>query len=79
MVEQEIIFEEAQVSDAAALIAFMNQVAIETDFLDIDDQGFQPTLEQTQAILARSQEEPNQLCLLAKSGGRIVGLINVRT
>ena len=79
MVEQEIIFEEAQVSDAAALIAFMNQVAIETDFLDIDDQGFQPTLEQTQAILARSQEEPNQLCLLAKSGDTIVGLINVRT
>lgn len=79
MARKEIIFQEAQASDAQALIAFMNQVAQETDFLVMDDQGFQHSLEQTQGILSASEEAADQLCLLAKLDNQIIGLINVRT
>lgn len=79
MTRKEIFFEEAQAADAAALIAFMNQVAVESEFLDLDDQGFQLSLEETRAILTSSQEADDQLCLLAKMDEQIIGLINVRS
>ena len=79
MTRREIFFEEAQTADAAALIAFMNQVAVESEFLDLDDQGFQLSLEETRAILAASHEADDQLCLLAKMDDQIIGLINVRS
>ena len=62
MTSKEILFEEAQAADAEALIDFMNQVAGETDYLVMDDQGFQPSLEVTRKILATSQEAEDQLC-----------------
>ena len=79
MTSKEILFEEAQAADAEALIEFMNQVAGETDYLVMDDQGFQPSLEATRKILATSQEAEDQLCLLARLDDTIIGLINVRT
>ena len=79
MTKREIFFEEAQAADAAALIAFMNQVAVESEFLDLDDQGFQLGLEETRTILAASHEADDQLCLLAKMDDQIIGLINVRS
>ena len=79
MTSKEILFEEAQAADAEALIDFMNQVAGETDYLVMDDQGFQPSLEATRKILATSQEAEDQLCLLARLDDTIIGLINVRT
>ena len=79
MTSKEILFEEAQAADAEAWIDFMNQVAGETDYLVMDDQGFQPSLEVTRKILATSQEAEDQLCLLARLDDTIIGLINVRT
>lgn len=78
MTEQEIIFEEASASDATALVAFMNQVLMETDYLVSPEQSFQLTVAETEVFLAKSQQEPDQLCLLAKLGGEIIGLINVK-
>ena len=79
MSRKEILFEEAQATDAPALIECFNQVARETDFLVMDDQDFQPSVEQTREILAASQRKPDQLCLLAKMEETIIGLIHVKS
>lgn len=79
MGRQEIVFQEAQTTDAKSLVDFINQVTLETDFLVMEDQKFSYSLEQTQEILEWSASVPEQLCLLAKLEDRIVGLINVQT
>ncbi|MDY3025041.1 MAG: GNAT family N-acetyltransferase [Streptococcus hyovaginalis] len=78
MARQEVIFEEAQARDAQALIDFMNQVAVETDFLVLEARGFSYTVGQVSEILVASEEAANQLCLLAKVGEMIIGVINVK-
>lgn len=78
MASQEVIFEEADASHAQALIDFMNQVAGESDYLVMDDAGFQVSLEEMQGLLTDSLASPDRLCLLALLGDRIIGVINVR-
>lgn len=78
MARQEIVFAQAQAEDAQALIDFLDLVAVETDYLVMDEGTFPYSLEQTQSILMGSEEAPDQLCLLAKLGKKIIGLINVK-
>ncbi|MGT2951295.1 GNAT family N-acetyltransferase [Streptococcus cuniculi] len=77
-VEKEIFFEEAEGSHAAAFIEFMNQVAKETDFLVMDETGFQFTAEQLASIFEQSLASPSQLHLLALCGDEVVGAVTVR-
>lgn len=77
-VKQEIFFEEADESHVVAFIDFMNQVAKETDFLVMDETGFQFTAEQLAAIFRQSLESPSQLHLLALCGDEVVGAVTVR-
>lgn len=77
-VEKEIFFEEAAASHAAAFIEFMNQVAKETDFLVMDETGFQFTVEQLATIFENSLSNPSQLHLLAVCGDEVVGAVTVR-
>ncbi|MBF0778486.1 GNAT family N-acetyltransferase [Streptococcus cuniculi] len=77
-VEKEIFFEEAEGSHAAAFIKFMNQVAKETDFLVMDETGFQFTAEQLASIFEQSLGSSNQLHLLALCGEEVIGAVTVR-
>ncbi|MGT2715148.1 GNAT family N-acetyltransferase [Streptococcus respiraculi] len=77
-VEKEIFFAEAEGSHAAAFIDFMNQVAKETDFLVMDETGFQFTTEQMASIFEQSFGSSNQLHLLALYGEEVIGAVTVR-
>lgn len=74
MAEQEIMVDLAQASDAQAIWAFFQTVAAETDYLLMDGA---PSLDSLAANLARRQDQPNQLCLLAKHGEQVIGLLNI--
>ncbi|MEW4355191.1 GNAT family N-acetyltransferase [Streptococcus pneumoniae] len=77
-VEKEIFFEEADGSHAAVFIDFMNQVEKETDFLVMDETGFQFTVEQLATIFEESLASPSQLHLLALCGDEVIGAVTVR-
>lgn len=76
--KKEIFFEEAERRHAEAFIAFMNQVAGETDFLVMDETGFQLTSDELAPIFENSLGSPNQLHLLAFCGDEVIGAITVR-
>ncbi|HFI0236116.1 TPA: N-acetyltransferase family protein [Streptococcus suis] len=79
MIKKEIYFSEAEPSDAAAFIDFMNQVALETDFLVMDETGFGFSQEQMETIFEAGIENPRELCLLAKVGSEVIGAISVKS
>ncbi|MER0122954.1 N-acetyltransferase family protein [Streptococcus sp. ZJ93] len=76
--KKEIFFEEAEGSHAAAFIDFMNQVAKETDFLVMDETGFQFTPDELAVIFEKSLGSLNQLHLLALCGAEVIGAVTVR-
>lgn len=77
MQQIELSFEEAQPQDAPALADFMAQVMAETDFISWDE-TVALTSEQLAEVLAQRAASANQLCLLAKAGETILGLISVQ-
>ncbi|HEL1587297.1 TPA: GNAT family N-acetyltransferase [Streptococcus suis] len=79
MIKKEIYFSEAEPADAAAFIDFMNQVALETDFLVMDETGFRFSQEQMETIFEAGIENPRELCLLAKVGSEVIGAISVKS
>lgn len=79
MSRKEIVFEEAEPSDAPAFIDFMNQVAKETDYLVMDETGFRFSQEQMETTFEAGLENPRELCLLAKVGSEVIGAISVKT
>ncbi len=79
MSEKEIYFSEAEPSDASAFIDFMNQVARETDYLVMDETGFQFSQAEMESIFAKGMENPGELCLLAKFGSEVVGAVSVKS
>ncbi|HFU4202741.1 TPA: N-acetyltransferase family protein [Streptococcus suis] len=79
MSRKEIVFEEAEPSDAPAFIDFMNQVSKETDYLVMDETGFRFSQEQMETIFEAGLENPRELCLLAKVGSEVIGVISVKS
>ncbi|NQG97837.1 GNAT family N-acetyltransferase [Streptococcus suis] len=79
MIKKEIYFSEAESADAAAFIDFMNQVAVETDYLVMDETGFRFSQEQMETIFEAGIENPRELCLLAKVGSEVIGAISVKS
>lgn len=79
MTKKEIVFAEAQSSDAAAFIDFMNQVAVETDYLVMDETGFRFSQQEMETIFEAGLEKPNELCLLAKIDSEVIGAISVKS
>lgn len=77
MAEQEILFDLAQASHAQAILDFFEAVALETDYLLMDGSGTGVTADQLAINLARRQDLPNHLCLLAKQGDQVIGLLNI--
>ena len=74
---QEVIFKEAEPEDASALRELLIQVASETEYLSADEGSFHLTVEELATSLAQRQETPNQICLIAKIGDRVIGVLNV--
>lgn len=78
MAELEIDFSVAEGADAVAFLDFMTAVAEETDFLAMDEGG----LDASPEALARHFDSQlgldNQLCLLAKHGEEVIGVLNIK-
>lgn len=73
-----IILREAGPEDAEAMIAFVNQVAGESDNLTFGEGEFHITLEQEKSILADFQQALNQLYLIGEVNKEIVGNLTFR-
>lgn len=79
MAEQEVIFEEAEPADARVVQVFMRQVIQETDYLVAESTGFAYSESEVEQMLEDSLAHEGRLCLVAKIGEKIIGLIHVRS
>lgn len=68
---------EAQKEDAAAFIAYLNQVVGETDFLTIGKGEFIMTQREEEEILEEYKSATNKIFLVAELDGNIAGILNV--
>ena len=74
MAEQEVIVEEAQLSDAKALVDLLSQVSQETDFVVAETIFSQEDME---IFLERHLESVNEICLVVRVGKELAGVLNV--
>ena len=74
MAEQEVIVEEAQLSDAKALVDLLSQVSQETDFVVAETILSQEDME---IFLERHLESVNEICLVVRVGKELAGVLNV--
>ncbi|MCO4466071.1 acetyltransferase, GNAT family [Streptococcus infantarius subsp. infantarius] len=74
MAEQEVIVEEAQLSDAKALVDLLSQVTQETDFVVAETILSQEDME---IFLERHLESVNEICLVVRVGKELAGVLNV--
>lgn len=74
MAEQEVIVEEAQLSDAKALVDLLSQVSQETDFVVAETILSREDME---IFLERHIESVNEICLVVRVGKELAGVLNV--
>lgn len=74
---QEVIFKEADASDAKGLHDLLTKVASETEYLSADEGSFHLTVEQLADSLVQRQHSHNQVCLIATIGELVVGVLNI--
>ena len=74
MAEQEVIVEEAQLSDTKALVDLLSQVSQETDFVVAETILSQEDME---IFLERHLESVNEICLVVRVGKELAGVLNV--
>lgn len=72
--EISLTIREAQPNDASELLAMMQQVEEETDFLVMDEQGMELTHEALALSIEYLQDSNNNLLLLACMGQKSSGL-----
>lgn len=75
--EVELLIREAEAQDAAELVAFLNQVGTETDFMTLDEDGINLTADEMAYVIERHAELDNHLYLLAVLDGEIVGILSI--
>lgn len=73
----EIVMEKAAPADAAALLDFLKQVGGETDNLTFGAEGLPISVEAETAFLARQASSLDDIMLVAKADGKIIGNASV--
>ncbi len=68
-----IIIERATAKDAAAMIEYLKQIGGETDNLTFGSEGLPITLEAEEAYIKQMENSCNDIMLVAKVNGKIVG------
>ncbi|WP_286784177.1 GNAT family N-acetyltransferase [Streptococcus sp. UBA4344] len=74
MAEQEVIAEEAQLTDAKALANLLKQVSLETDFVVAETLLSQKDME---IFLERHLASVNEICLVVRVGHELAGVLNI--
>lgn len=77
MAEFELALREAEQTDAETLIAFLNQVGAESDYMTLDEAGILMDEDQMASFIQYQAESENQLYLLALLDDEIVGLVSI--
>ena len=75
--EYELLIREAEPSDAAELVTFLNRVSVETDFTSLDRNGILMTDTEMELFLDKQAHSENQITLLALLNDEIAGLVNI--
>ena len=75
--EYDLLIREAEAEDAAALIAFLDQIGQETDFTTLDEKGILMSESEMAAFIEKQAASDNQISLLALLNGSIVGVLNI--
>lgn len=75
--EYELLIREAEPSDAAELVTFLNRVSVETDFTSLDRNGILLTDTEMELFLDKQARSENQISLLALLNDEIAGLVNI--
>lgn len=75
----EIIIQEAEKKDAAALIQYVRQIADETDFLTFDSSEFNKTIEEEELIIEQHKMAKNRIFIIAFLNNKIIGILNVNS
>lgn len=77
MASVDLELREAERTDAATLIDFLNQVGTESDFMTLDGAGILMTESQMTAFIENQAQSSNQLYLLALLDGEIAGVLSL--
>lgn len=77
MAEFELALREAEQTDAETLIAFLNQVGTESDYMTLDEAGILMDEGQMASFIQHQTESENQLYLLALLDDEIAGLVSI--
>ena len=77
MTEYELCLREAEKTDAAELIVFLNQVGSESDYMTLDEAGILMNQEEMASFIEHQTASSNQLYLLALLNGEIAGLVSI--
>ena len=77
MAEFELALREAEQMDAANVIAFLNQVGAESDYMTLDEAGILMDEGQMDSFIQHQAESENQLYLLALLDDEIAGLVSI--
>lgn len=75
--EIEIVIREALPEDAEALLNFLGKVALETNFLSMDAEDFQLSVEEEAHHLTRILESENNCLFVARFGELIIGTASI--
>ncbi|AXQ79466.1 GNAT family N-acetyltransferase [Streptococcus chenjunshii] len=75
MTQKELLVEEAQPEDAGAVVALLDRVLIETEFLTKFSEETVPTEAQMAAFLSQKAESLNEICLTAKLDNDLAGIL----
>jgi len=70
---QQVTIRTAQPEDAAALLAYIRPVAMETEFFLLEPDEFPETVEQERKWVQDHLDHPGQIILLAEASGVIIG------
>lgn len=73
----ETIFRVAQARDAKAIIGLLNEVAQDSPYLTLAEDGIETTVEEQVALIQRYNESNNSIMFLAESDDQIVGMATV--
>lgn len=75
--EYELCIREAEIQDASALVAFLNQVGRETDYTSLDEHGIGMTASEMALFIEKQASSENQITLLALLNNEIAGVLNI--
>ena len=75
--EYDLLIREAEIQDASALIALLDQIGQESSFTSLDENGIAMTESEMQHFIDKQAQSDNQITILAFLNDELAGVINI--